>query len=153
MSAWGTLNEWFAAFRGLRQGCNLSPYLFNIMAEVLIRLALEGYTGGFGIGGILVTNLRYADDIVLSASSEAELQELINRVNRVASDTGMRVNAKKAKLMKVSDDPIPVSVTIRSEKVEEIHTFKYLGALFNSDAVCADEIKARLLQAEKGWAN
>jgi len=70
-----TRSEWFTAFRGLRQGCNLSSYLFNIMAEALMRLALEDYTGGFRIGRIHVTNLRYADDIVLIASSEAELQE------------------------------------------------------------------------------
>jgi len=74
----------------------------------------------------------------LIASSEAELQELINRVKRVASDKWMRVNVKKAKVM------TPLSVTIRGQKAEEVHTFKYLVAIFNSDALCAEDIKARL---------
>jgi len=85
---------------------------------------------------------------VLIASSEVELQELINRVKRVASDKWMRVNVKKTKVMKVSDDATPLSVTIGG-KVEEVYTFKYLGAIFNSNAVCADEIKAWLLQGRQ----
>jgi len=74
---------------------------------------------------------------------------LINRVNRVASDTGMRVNVKKTKVIKVSNDPTPVSVTIRGQKAEEVHTFKHLVAIFNSDALCADDIKARLRQGRQ----
>ena len=61
----------------------------------------------------------------------------------------MRVNVKKTKVMKVSDDPTPVSVAIRGEKVEEVHTFKYVGAVFKSHALCDDEIKARLLQGRQ----
>lgn len=61
--------------KALYRGCLLSPYLFNIMAEVLIRLTLDGLEGSFRIGGRLVTNLRYAVDIVLVASSEEELTE------------------------------------------------------------------------------
>jgi len=66
-------SEYFQVLRGVRQGCSLSPYLFNIMPEVLMHLALEGFEGGFRIGGRLLTNLRYADDIVLLASTNGEL--------------------------------------------------------------------------------
>jgi len=81
MSVWEarevTSSEYFQVLRGVRQGCSLSPYLFNIMAEVLMRLALEGFEDSFRIGGRRVTNLRYADDIVLLASSRTELDELV----------------------------------------------------------------------------
>ena len=60
----GTLSEWFRVKKGFRQGCVLSPYLFNI---------LEGFQGGLQIGRRMITNLRYADDIILLATSEAEL--------------------------------------------------------------------------------
>ena len=74
----GTLSRGFRVKRGVRQGCVLSPYLFNILAEMVMREVLEGYKGGFQIGGRRVTNLRYADDIILLACSEIQLQELVD---------------------------------------------------------------------------
>jgi len=69
----GTLSEWFRVKKGARQGCVLSPYLFNILAEMVMRETLDGFQGGLQIGGRMITNLRYADDIILLATSEAEL--------------------------------------------------------------------------------
>jgi len=81
-------SEWFTVLRGVRQ-------VFNIMRELLMRLALDGFEGGFRIEGRLVTNSRYADDIVLIASTIEELQlELANRVHNAAGSVGscMRLN-------------------------------------------------------------
>ena len=72
----GTVSAEFRVKRGVRQGCVLSPSLFNILAERVMREALEGYEGGVHIGGRWLTNLRYADDIVLLTSSERKLQTL-----------------------------------------------------------------------------
>jgi len=69
----------------------------NALAELLMRAALDGFSGGFQIGGRILNNLRYADDIVLVASSEAELQELVTRF--AASDTSMRINVKKTEVI------------------------------------------------------
>jgi len=66
----GTLSEWFPFGRGVRQGCVLSPYLFNILAEMVMRETLDGFQGGLQIGGRMITNFRYADDIILLATSE-----------------------------------------------------------------------------------
>jgi len=63
--------------KGIRQGCVLSPHLFNILLAAVMRETLDGYTGGFRIGGRTVTKLRYADDIVLIATSQSDLQELV----------------------------------------------------------------------------
>jgi len=71
----GTLSQWFSVEKGVRQGCALSPYLFNIVAEMVMSEILDGFQGGLQIGGRMITNLRYADDIILLATSEAELQE------------------------------------------------------------------------------
>jgi len=75
-----------------------------------MRAALDGFSGGFRIGGRLINNLRYADDIVLVESSEAELQELVTRVYGAASDTGMKINVKKTEVMKVCEDAPPMRV-------------------------------------------
>jgi len=77
----GTLSEWFPVKKGVRQGCVLSPYLFNILAEMVMRETLDGFQGGLQIGGRMIMNLRYADDIILLATSEAELQELVHRLD------------------------------------------------------------------------
>ena len=55
----GTLSEWFPVNKGVRQGCVLSPYLFNILAEMVMRETLDGFQGGLQIGGQMITNLRY----------------------------------------------------------------------------------------------
>jgi len=70
----GTLSEWFHVKKGVRQGCVLSPYLCNILAEMVMRETLDGFRGGLQIGGQMITNRLYADDIILLATSEAELQ-------------------------------------------------------------------------------
>jgi len=59
------------------------------MCELLMRLALDSFEGGFRIGGRLVTNLRYADDIVVIASTHEELEALVNRVHSAAVSVGM----------------------------------------------------------------
>jgi len=75
----GTLSKWFRVKKAARQGCVFSPYLFNILPKMLMRETLDGFQRGLQIGGRIVTNLRYADDIILLATSEAELQELVDR--------------------------------------------------------------------------
>ena len=65
----GTLSEWFRVKKGVRQGCVLSPYLFNILVEMVMRETLDGFQGGLQIGGRMITNLCYADDIILLATS------------------------------------------------------------------------------------
>ena len=54
----GTLSEWFPVKKGVPQGCVLSPYLFNILAEMVMRETLDGFQGGLQIAGRMITNLR-----------------------------------------------------------------------------------------------
>ena len=99
----GQTSGWFTVLKGVRQGCLFSPYLFNILVELLMRVALDGYSGGFRISGRLVNNMRYADDIVLVASSETELQELVTRVYCATSETDTRINVRKTRKLKYFD--------------------------------------------------
>jgi len=75
----GTLSELFPVKKGVRQGCVLSP--FSILAEMVMRETLGGFQGGLQIGGQMITNLRHADDIILLATSEAEIEELVDRLH------------------------------------------------------------------------
>jgi len=79
----GTLSEWFSVKKGVRQGCILSPY-FNILAEMVMKETLDRFQDGLQLGGRMVTNLCYADNIILLATSKAELQELVDSLDRVS---------------------------------------------------------------------
>ena len=74
------ITDAFEIGQGVRQGCILSPHIFNIYAEHVMRKALEHHPTGLAVGGRLVNNLRYADDIVLVAKSMQEREDLTNKV-------------------------------------------------------------------------
>jgi len=89
-----TLSEWFSVKKGV-----LSPYLFNILAEMVTRETFNGFQDGLQIGGRMITNIRHADDIILLATSETELQELVDRLDRVSRKYSLLINADKTKVM------------------------------------------------------
>ena len=95
------LPEWFEIGQGVRQGCIISPNLFSIYAEAIMRNALEKFEGSISVGGQKITNRRYADDVVPSAGSLEELQDLVNRVKLESEKVGLFLNRKKTKVMKV----------------------------------------------------
>lgn len=138
----GTQSQWFHVRKGVRQGCVLSPYLFNIVAEMVMRETLDGYGGGIQIGGRKISNLRYADDIVLLAGSELELQGLVDRLDRVSQRYGLMINIDKTKTMGM--DGVACCIKIGGKQVEQVDAFFYLGSLITEDAECAREIRTRL---------
>ena len=94
-----TLGEWFKATVGVRQGCLLSPYLFNMFLEQIMIKTLERFQGTISINGEVVSKLRFADDIDLQAGSEEELIVLTNNLNKTSHRFGMELNADKCKIM------------------------------------------------------
>ncbi len=84
---------------GVRQGCALSPTLFNYIIDWILRQALQVYPGVQVGANAHVSDLAYADDIVILSSSYSEMQGLLEAVNRHAFAVGMRINASKTKVM------------------------------------------------------
>ena len=93
----GTTN-WFQIGKGVCQGCILSPYLFNLYAEYLMRNAgLEEAQDGIKIAGRNINNLRYADDTTLMAETEEELKSLLMKVKEESEKVGLKLNIQKTK--------------------------------------------------------
>ena len=90
----------FQIGRGVRQGCILSPCLFNFYAEYIMRnTELEEAQAGIKIAGRNINNLRYADDITLMAESEEELKCLLMKVKEESEKVGLKLNIQKTKIM------------------------------------------------------
>ena len=88
--------DWFKMEKGVRRGCLLSPCLFNLYAEDIMRNAqLDKFQAGIKIGGRNISNHRYADDTTLMAESEEELKSLLMRVKEESEKPGLKPNIKK----------------------------------------------------------
>ena len=106
--------------KGVHQGCILSPCLFNLHAEYIMRNAgLEEPQAGIKIARININNLRYADDTTLMAESEEELKSLLMKVKEESEKVGLKLNIQKMKIM--ASGPI-TSWEIDGETVEQCQT-------------------------------
>ena len=91
--------DWFPIRKGVRQSCILSPCLFNLYAEYIIRNAgLEEAQAGIKIAGRNINNLRYADDTTLMAGSE-ELKSILIKVKEESEKVVLKLNIQKTKIM------------------------------------------------------
>ena len=92
--------DWFQIGKGVRQSCILSPCLFNLYAEYIMRNAgLEEAQAGIKIAGRNINNFRYANDTTLMAESEEELKSLLMKVKMENETVGLKLNIQKTKIM------------------------------------------------------
>ena len=92
--------DWFKIGKGVSQGCILSPCLFKLYAEYIMRNAgLEEAQAGIKIAGRNTNNLSYADDTTPMAESEEELKSLLMKVKEEGEKVGLKLNIQKTKIM------------------------------------------------------
>ena len=146
------IGDFFHTTVGVRQGCLLSPVLFNIFLERIMLTTLQDHHTSITINGRPICNLRFADDIDLMGGSNSELQELTDRLVTSASAYGMEVSTEKSKVMVSSTDHITANIAMNGEMLEEVSTFKYLGATLSKDGTCTAEIRIRIGTATAAMA-
>ena len=161
--------------RGVRQGCILSPHLFNIYTEQVMRdadLEDSGFSigdrkedGGLRIGGRKITDLRYADDTALIADNIGSMRRNLHRVDMASREAGLKLNAKKTKVMHITrgegrnQHTVKVSTQDKKrEPIENVDDFKYLGSVKAHDGTSSKDIlirigmaKSRMIQLNNLW--
>ena len=139
--------DWFQIGKGVRQGCVLSPCLFNFYAEYIIRnTGLDEAHVGIKIAGRNINKLRYADDTTLMAESEEELKRLLMKVKKRSEKVGIQ----KTKIM--ASSPI-ASWQIDQETLKTVADFILGGSKITADGDCSHEIKRCLLLGRKAMTN
>ena len=139
--------DWFPMGKGVHQGCILSPCLFNLYAEYIMRNGgLEEAQAGIKIAGRNINNLRDADNTTLMAESEEELKSLLMKVKEESEKVGLKLNIQKTKIM--ASGPIS-SWQIDGETVETVTDFILGGSKITADGDCSHEIKRCLLLGRK----
>ena len=143
--------DWFQIGKGVHQGCTLSPCLFNLHAEYIMRNAgLDEAQVGIKIAGRSIINLRYADDTTLMTESKEELKSLLMNVKEENEKAGLKLNIQKTKIMACS----PITLwQIDGETMETVRDFIFLGSKIITHDNCSQEMKRHLLLGRKAMAN
>ena len=143
--------DWFQIRKRVCQGYILSPCLFNLYAEYIMRSSgLDEVQAGIKITERNINNLRYTDDTTLMAESEEELKSLLMKVKEESEKVSLKLNIQKTKV--IASGPI-TSWQIDGETVETVADFIFLGSKITADGDCRHEIKRCLLLGRKVMTN
>ena len=143
--------DWFQIGKGVHQACILSPCLFSLYAEYIMRNdGLEEAQAGIKFAGRNINNLRYGDDTTLIAESDEELKSLLMKVKEEGEKLGLKLNIHKTKIM--ASGPI-TSWEVDGETVETVSDFYFLGSKITADGDCSHGIERCLLLGRKVMTN
>ncbi|WP_432422665.1 reverse transcriptase domain-containing protein [Streptococcus dysgalactiae] len=153
--AYGQLSPPFVVSSGVRQGCPISPFLFNFAIDDVLRNTFSGLTscGIELLPGNRVTDLEYADDIALLGESAQAMQTVLNRMAIEVSQFGMCFAPSKCKvLLQDWQEPVPV-ITLNGDRLNVVDNFVYLGSNIAAGGGVGDEISSRIAKARLAFAN
>ena len=144
--------EWFQTDVGTKQGDPLSPLLFIAYLERVMDQVRQN-TCGINIGGLMINNLRFADDIDLIDEDVSSLQRQLDLTRAAAEQSGLMLNTNKTKTMVFGDRNIESQIHVAGNTIENVEKFEYLGSVLTWDNNCSDEIKRRIGKATGALAS
>ena len=139
--------DWFQIGKEVCQGCILSPCLFNLYADYIMRNArLDEAQAGIKISRRNINNLRYADDTTFMAEIKEELKSLLMKVKEESKKVGLKLNIQKPKIM--ASGPI-TSWQIDEETMETVTDYIFLDSIITSNVTAAMKLKDACSLEEK----
>jgi predicted DNA binding CopG/RHH family protein len=106
--------------------------------------ALHGQDIGACVGGNIINNLRFADDIALIAETEADLQQLVTMVHKFSTQFGLKISITKTEVQVISKEPKNVNIKIAEHSLEQVKSFVYLGGAIYHNARCEQDVRRRI---------
>ena len=139
--------DWFEVKSGVKQGCNMSGFLFLLVIDWVMRRSVEGARTGIRWKmTTMLEDLDFADDLALISSTFGQIQRKIDCLNRSGKGTGLKISTKKTKVMRINVNNNN-AVLIDGQEVEDVDSFDYLGARITKHGGAEDDIKNRLGKA------
>jgi hypothetical protein len=114
----------FGLDSGVRQGCPLSPMLFNFVIDWVMEHSLRGYRGVQLSPATWITDLDYADDVVILGSNLTDLQLVLDRITQYGSQVGLEINAGKTKFFTTNSSASELSLSVNGEEIARVDSFK-----------------------------
>lgn len=156
----GELSDWFKTTVGVHQGCPLSPQLFNILLEAVMLYAIHDTKIGIRVQGRLINNLRFADDIVLIADNDRDLQTIVDLVHQSSLNLRLKINITKTEVQAICTQPQLSNINGGGEQLKQVDKFTYLGGTISQTGSCTEEVQHRIGKAigafqalKKIWAS
>lgn len=138
--------------QGVRQGCSLSPLIFNVYIEGAIKKIIQSSNQGVNFNGERIMFVRFADDIAALAESSYDLEKLLNIMNNTFQEFAMSINTKKTKVITTEKRPTTQKqIQLNGTVVERVNSFRYLGSLITADSRCTSDIKSRIAIAKTAF--
>ena len=138
------LTECFEVRQGVRQGCPLSPWLFNVFLDMVAREARAQFNGGVRLDKCTMQLLMFADDTVLLAETEEDLQHNVREFSKAVKRHRLAMNTEKTTTMVFSRKQVDCSVEVDGRKLENVGKQTYLGVILNEDGRMECELEKRI---------
>ena len=145
-------SQWFPVKSGVRQGCIISPILFLLCIDWIMKNTTADKPRG--IQWTLFSQLEdidFADDLAILSTTPKQLQEKTDRLTAFSQKTGLSINANKTQVMCINP-PTPAQITAEGKVLENVQDFTYLGSIVSTDNGAYKDIKARLGKARSTYA-
>ena len=149
----GRLTDSFKIKTGVRQRCLLSPFLFILAVDWLMKESTSGSRNG--IQWTLWTqldDLDVADDIALVSHNHSQMQDKTSTVNQLSGSIGLRIHPGKSKMLKIKTENIQ-AITVGGKPLEVVENFTYLGSVIDHSGGTAADVRSRVAQARTAFKN
>ena len=142
----GQLSESFEAKTGVRQRCLLSPFLFLLVIDWIMKTTTTGRNNGIQWTlWMQLDDLDFADDLVLLSHNHSQMQDKTTLLETTSAGTGLKMNRKKTELMKLNTTA-NAPITVGGEPIREVESFVYLGSVVDQEPVAK-----QILWRKWGW--
>ena len=145
----GKESDWFKVGQGVRQGCTMSPWIFNIFMDNIVREAKQRFDGGVEMELGTIQLLLFADDLMLVAERDEDAERNMKVLEEVMTKWRMTINWGKTKAMVVKRGGGTCNITVNGIEIENVRTMKYLGAMLDEEGSCEAEVDHRIGAASK----